>query len=73
MTCRLTSAQLDLSTVDARLILVARAAQDEWLPPLQDALRKALRPAEKACGFNSPAVVVMNEEYARRKGLVHPA
>jgi hypothetical protein len=40
------------------------------LPPLQEALAKALLPTVKTWAMSVPAVVVMDEVVAKKRGLV---
>jgi hypothetical protein len=61
---------LDLSAVDFRLVLIINGHQKEWLPPLQEALAKALLPTVKTWAMSVPAVVVMDEVVAKKRGLV---
>ena len=62
---------LDLSTVDFRLVLVINGHQNEWLPPLQEALEKSLLPTVKTWAMSVPAVIVINEVLAEKYGLVN--
>lgn len=61
---------LTLSTLDARLILVINGHKQEWLPPLTDALSLALRATVNTWGLTTPAVMVLNDEMARRHNLI---
>ncbi len=61
---------LDLSAIDFRLVLIINGHRDSWLPPLQDALKKSLHPTVKAWAMSVPAVIVMNDELARKHALV---
>ncbi|HRT58608.1 MAG TPA: hypothetical protein P5038_18440 [Candidatus Paceibacterota bacterium] len=60
---------LELSTAGFRLVLVINGHQLDWLPPLQDALRRALHPTAKTWALDPNAVVVLNHEGARQFGL----
>lgn len=62
--------QLDLASVQFILILVISDFQEAWLPPLQEALAKALFPTVKTWALLPPAVLVLNEDMARRKKLI---
>jgi hypothetical protein len=62
--------QLTLASVDFQLILVIKNSKEEWLPPLQDELKKALRPTVKIWSLTPTSVSVVNEDGARRRGLV---
>lgn len=55
---------------DWRLVLIINGHKDAWLPPLKDALQKALRPLARTFGLGDNAVVVINEHSARRYGLI---
>jgi hypothetical protein len=61
---------LDLSTLDYRLVLVIRGHEKAWLPPLQEALSKRLRPFVKIWSLSPNSVIVLNETMAKDKGLV---
>lgn len=63
----------DLSTVRVALVLVVRGHPPEYLPPLQDAVGRALHGKRKACGLGPNPVAVLNEELAQSKGLIAPA
>ncbi|MDZ4784503.1 MAG: hypothetical protein SGJ02_00345 [bacterium] len=63
--------QLDLASVNFVLVLViGKDFKKEGLPPLQDALLKVLRPTVKTWALSPPAVLVLNEDMAREKGLI---
>ncbi|MCT7984686.1 hypothetical protein NG796_15415 [Laspinema sp. A4] len=61
---------LSLEKTDFRLILVIKGHQDSWLPPLQDALKKALKPTTKIWTLSPTSVVVINDKMARDIGLI---
>lgn len=63
--------QLDVSKSDARFILVIKGHEDSWLPPVQDALQKALRSTVKTWCFSPTSVVVLNELKAAKCGLIN--
>lgn len=60
---------LNLSTAGFRLVLVINGHKKDWLPPLQDAVRRALHATEKTWALDPNAVVVLNHEGARQFGL----
>jgi hypothetical protein len=62
--------ELGLSHVDVRFILVINGHKEEWLPPLQDALRAALRSTVKTWSFSPTSVAVLNDVLARQYGLI---
>ena len=62
--------QINLSTLDARLILVIHNHKKEWLAPLKDALSKVLRATVKTWGITTPAVLVLNDDMARNYKLI---
>jgi hypothetical protein len=62
--------KLDLAGADFRLVLVINGHQKAWLPPLQDALRRSLRPIVRTWALNPNAVVVLNHEGAKSFGLI---
>ncbi|MBI9095622.1 MAG: hypothetical protein JEY71_12130 [Sphaerochaeta sp.] len=55
---------IDLSRCKVRCILVIHGHAVEWLPPIQDALRKSLLSMNKTWNFGPNAVVVLNEALA---------
>jgi len=61
---------LDLEKASFRLILVIKGHQEAWLPPLQDALKKALNPTIKTWKLSATSVVVLNDTMARLQGLI---
>ena len=61
---------LDLEKASFRLILVIKGHQEAWLPPLQDALKKALNPTTKTWNLSATSVVVLNDTMARLQGLI---
>ncbi|MFH1139675.1 MAG: hypothetical protein V1816_26665 [Pseudomonadota bacterium] len=64
---------LDLSRAGVRFVLVINGHQEAWLPPIQDALKKALHSTVKTWRFAPTSVAVINEELARQHGLILPA
>ncbi|MGR9105663.1 MAG: hypothetical protein ACU843_01925 [Gammaproteobacteria bacterium] len=63
---------LNLSRADVRFVLVIRGHQYTWLPPIQDALKKALHATVKTWAFSPTCVAVINEALAREYGLILP-
>ena len=61
---------LDLSSSDFRFVLVVNHHKWEWLPPLQEALSKALHAAVRTWALSTPAVAVINDHMARDYGLI---
>ena len=61
---------LVLSTVGFRLVLVINGHHKDWLPPLQDAVRRALYSTAKTWALDPNAVVVLNHEGAKQYGLI---
>lgn len=61
---------LDLEKASFRLILVIKGHQEAWLPPLKDALEKALKPTIKTWNLSATSVVVLNDTMARTQGLI---
>ncbi len=59
-----------LGTAKIRLILVVNGHKTEWLPPLQDALRKELSVHRRVWGIDADAIVVLNDAMAVTRGLV---
>ncbi|MFH1138122.1 MAG: hypothetical protein V1816_18785 [Pseudomonadota bacterium] len=63
---------LDLSKSGVRFVLVINGHQEAWLPPLQEALKKALHSTVKTWRFAPTSVAVVNEELAGKHGLILP-
>ena len=61
--------RLDLTTAGFRLVLIINGHQKAWLPPLQDALRRALHVTARTWALGPNAVVVLNHEGAKQYGL----
>lgn len=61
---------LDLKKASFRLILVIKGHQEKWLPPLKEALEKALKPTIKTWNLSAPSVVVLNDTMARARKLI---
>lgn len=64
---------LDLSQTGVRFVLVINGHQESWLPPIQEALKKALHSTVKTWRFSPTSVAVINKELARQYGLILPA
>lgn len=62
--------ELDLAQVGVRFVLVINGHQEAWLPPVQEALKKALHSTVKTWNFAPASVAVLNEELARKYELV---
>ncbi len=62
--------QLNVSKADVRFILVINGNPIKWLPPIQEALQKALHPTVKTWRFSASSVVVINEQMAMKHGLI---
>ncbi|WP_027186140.1 hypothetical protein [Desulfovibrio inopinatus] len=63
---------LDLSKAEVRFVLVINGHQEAWLPPIQEALKKALHSTVKTWNFAPTSVAVINEEIAKKHGLILP-
>lgn len=63
---------LDLSQTDVKFFLVIKGCQEAWLPPLQDALKDALRTTVKTWALAPTSVVVINDNLAQKYGLIFP-
>ena len=61
---------LNLAAAGFRLVLIINGHRKHWLPPLQEALRRALQVATKTWALGPNAVVVINHEDAKRFGLI---
>lgn len=63
---------LDLSRSQVRFVLVIKDHRDAWLPPIQDAMAKALRSTVRTWAFDPSSVVAINDVMAERHGLILP-
>ena len=54
----------DLSRFDVRFVLVINGHRKSWLPPIQAALQKSLRPLVRTWNFAPTSVVVLNDKLA---------
>jgi hypothetical protein len=63
-------AGLSLGTAAFRFVLVVNGHKEEWLPPLHDAMVKALRVTSRTWGLGGNSVVVLNDKGARARGLI---
>lgn len=63
-------AGLNLSSTEFRLVLAILGHPADWLPPLQDALRAALKETTRTWAIPPGSVVVMNHDYARWYRLI---
>lgn len=63
---------LDLAQADFKFVLVIRGHKEEWLPPLQDALKLAFKPVIKTWGLPATSVAVLNDDLAKIHGLILP-
>jgi hypothetical protein len=61
---------LDLSVASFRLVLVINGHEKKWLPPLQEALSKALQSTVKVWALPPTAVAVINDAQARTHELI---
>lgn len=61
---------LDLTAAGFRLVLIINGHDKLWLPDLQDALRNALHSTIKTWALGPSSVVVINDEDAKRYGLI---
>jgi len=61
---------LDLEKASFRLILVINGYPKALLPPLQDVLKKALKPTIKTWNLSATSVMVLNETLARKYKLI---
>ena len=64
---------LSLMQVDVKFVLVINGHQDEWLPPLQEALGKELRSTIRTWAFAPTSVAVINDALAKQHGLIQPS
>lgn len=62
--------KMDLTTIQFKCILVIKGHQQAWLPPLQDALQKALRPTIKILSLAPNSVVVINDTKAKELKII---
>ena len=58
------------ANADFRFILVIKGHKEDWLQPLQDALKLHLKPLVKTWKLNPSCVVVLNDATARDQHLI---
>lgn len=63
--------ELNLSKIDIKFVLVIKDHKEDWLTPIQDALKKALHATIKTWNFSPTSVAVMNENTARNCHLIN--
>ncbi len=63
-------AQIPVDQAVFRLILVIKGHEKMWLPPLKDALERALRVTARTWDLGASSVVVLNDSMARSHGLI---
>lgn len=61
---------VELGLLQLRILLIVKTAEARWLPDLKAALQKAMRPAIGTWALGPGAIVVLNEEGARKKGFI---
>lgn len=59
-----------LEAISVSLILVVSAAEEDWLPPLQDKLRQVLGPVVRTFALGPTAVAVLSATRARGARLI---
>lgn len=62
--------QTNISAASFNLVLIIKGHNEEWLPPLQDALRKTLKPTVKIWNLSPTSVKVLNDINARELRLI---
>jgi len=61
---------LDFSSLEFRFVLVIKGHKEEWLSPVQDALKKLLSSIVKTWALSPTSVAVINDKQARDYGLI---
>ncbi len=62
--------QTNMSVASFNLVLIINGHKEEWLPQLQDALKKSLKPTVKIWNLSPTSVKVLNDNGARELGLI---
>jgi hypothetical protein len=62
--------QLQIASIHFELILIVKNSKSEWLIPVSDDLKKALKPTIKIWNLSPTSIKVFNEDDARAKKLV---
>ncbi len=62
--------QLEFGTIHFELILVVKNSKEDWLPPINDDLKKALRPFANLWKLSPTSIKVLNEDNAKARNLV---
>lgn len=62
--------QLKLATIHFELILVVKNSKEDWLIPINEDLRKSLRPFANLWKLSPTSIKVFNEDNAKAQNLV---
>ncbi|CAK0759946.1 conserved hypothetical protein [Gammaproteobacteria bacterium] len=62
--------KMDLTTLKFCFVLVINGHHKDWLPPLQEKLSESLRSTVKTWALGPSAVFVINDDQARKRGLI---
>ena len=62
--------QPNIALAKFNLVLIINGHDEKWLPPLQDALQKLLKPTVKIWNLSPTSVKVLNDNGARVLGLI---
>lgn len=60
----------NIDLTNFRLCLIIKNHKEEWLIPLQDALKKSLYSTVKTWALSPNAVIVINDKIAKEQGLI---
>lgn len=63
--------KLKLQSVNFKCVLIINGHQEGWLPPIQNALSRALHPLIKTMALGANTVAVINNIKAKELGLIH--
>lgn len=62
--------ELNMAETGFRLLLIIKGHEEGWLPPLQQALNNKLRPTVKTWALSPNSVLVINDQMAKKYGLI---
>lgn len=62
--------RVDPAVIDIQLVLIIKGHRRDWLSPLNEKLTRALKPAIRIWSLQPTAVTVLNDDQARKYGVI---
>lgn len=62
--------KIEIFNVNFQLVLVVKDSEEEWLPPLNEKVKKLLNPIVKIWNLSPQNIIVLNEKGAKNHGLI---